>query len=52
MQTLLSKAWSAHLQILPGLNLLCDNKHFLFSINPLGKNLILMFSYSCQLLQS
>lgn len=43
---------SSHLQILPGLDLLRDYKHFLFSINSLGKNLILVFSYSCQLLQS
>lgn len=43
---------SPHLKILPGLDLLRDDKHFLFSINSLGKNLILMFSYSCQLLQS
>lgn len=52
-QTLLSEPWlSPYLQVLPGLNLLCDNKHFFFSINPLRKNLILMFSYSCQLLES
>lgn len=43
---------SPHLQILPGLDLLRDDKHFLFSINSLGKNLILVFSYSSQLLQS
>lgn len=43
---------SPHLQVLPGLDLLRDDKHFLFSLNSLGKNLILVFSYSCQLLQS
>lgn len=32
-----------HLQVFAGLNLLADYKHFLFSVDPLGEDLILVF---------
>lgn len=40
-----------HLQVLTGLNFLADDKHFLFSVNSLGKYLVLMFPLLCQFLQ-
>lgn len=42
---------SPYLKVFAHLNLLWDHKHFLFSVDSLGKSLVLVFPYICHLLQ-